>query len=355
MSTKPRRSYLRRPHLWRRPDNGILYILFHEDGLTRKKSTRTRKRAEAEDALRQFEAERAAPRTEGRCRDATIQGGIKDWLADRERPRHGLDEKTLIDYRRWAKNMLAFFSEDRPATEVGRADVRRLLDYLEDNKVSRIQMKRHLTALSMVFNFLITEEAVAANPCHRFRFHAQTQRHRAMPEKVYREMILAMEEEVESASTAKYRALATELLDISTILWFSGLRYVEAIRLRWEDVDLDRGIWTIRSPRNKGGTKTIPMHDEVVRVLQRRRLLGKDGPFSGRRDPIQRSWARFRKRHEKFGPWKFHCMRHSFVSRVRQNFSDVAAKELARHGTATMMDHYTHVEDSDLRAALEAL
>ena len=332
----------------------MFYILYHEGGRTRKKSTRSRRRAEAEAALDAFEKSRADPDTSRPATRTTIQEGVKQWLADRERPRQGLDEKTLLGYRRWARNMLAFFPEGALATEVRRADVRRFLDFLEDRKVSKIQMKRHLTALSMVFNFLLAEEAVLANPCHRYRFDAPTERHKAMPEDVFEAMVKAMEEEVASATTVSKRTLAEELLDISQVLWFSGLRYVEAIRLRWDDIDLDEAIWTIRSPRNKGGTKTIPVHAEVVRVLRRRRLLGQEGPFWGRRDPIQRTWARFRKRHEEFGPWKFHCMRHSFVSRIRSKFSDVAAKELARHETATMMDHYTHIDDSELRRALEA-
>ena len=60
-----------------------------------------------------------------------MQEGIKGWRADRERPRHGLDDRTLFGYRKFARNMLAFFPKEQLAAEVGRADVRLFLDYLE--------------------------------------------------------------------------------------------------------------------------------------------------------------------------------------------------------------------------------
>jgi hypothetical protein len=53
----------------------------------------------------------------------------------------------------------------------------------------------------------------------------------------------------------------------------------------------------------------------------------------------------------------FHCLRHTFISRLAQaGVHPTIAQSLARHSTITLtMDRYTHVRSADQRAALSAL
>ncbi len=53
----------------------------------------------------------------------------------------------------------------------------------------------------------------------------------------------------------------------------------------------------------------------------------------------------------------FHALRHTFISRLaKSGVNPSMAKTLARHSTITLtLDHYTHVLDSDVRAALGTL
>ncbi|MCA9442363.1 MAG: site-specific integrase, partial [Candidatus Omnitrophica bacterium] len=48
-----------------------------------------------------------------------------------------------------------------------------------------------------------------------------------------------------------------------------SLRVQEAFRLRWEDVDLDRGIISIRGEKNQYSDRTIPLPTAVCQILER--------------------------------------------------------------------------------------
>jgi integrase len=149
------------------------------------------------------------------------------------------------------------------------------------------------------------------------------------------------------------RRQAQTVADLVTALWFSGLRSIEALRLLWVDVDLDRATWTIRSPANKGGTVVLPVHREVLTMLRRRRLLGQAGPFQGVGD--REAWRKFKARHPELEQRHLHSLRHSFVTRMVETGNLAAARHTGRHRTPEMTDLYTHVGPETFRAALEAL
>jgi integrase len=86
-------------------------------------------------------------------------------------------------------------------------------------------------------------------------------------------------------SDAGYEAERREaqlVAGLREVLWRSGLRSIEAILLRWEDVELEARTWRIRSPSNMGGDQLLPLHPDLVPVLRRRRLeiSAEAGPFA---------------------------------------------------------------------------
>jgi integrase/recombinase XerD len=77
--------------------------------------------------------------------------------------------------------------------------------------------------------------------------------------------------------------------DERILVWFlrwTGLRLGEALSLRISDVDLDDGTVYVRASKTARGRRAVPITDELrprikewLRVLGRRRLYRKDGPF----------------------------------------------------------------------------
>jgi len=351
-----RRINTRKPRLWRRPGNGLYYIVWTENRNSRKRSTRTDKRAEAEAHLQAFLADYELLRPTRRF--LSLHEGVQEWLADRRRPRQNLQPTTLAQYERYARLFTDHFPPSLRAADVTPAMIRAYLNRREEKqdgkKVGAMTLRKELVALSMVFRFLLREGHVHGNPCNAVQVRARPKRHPAMTDDEFARLRGAMAADLEAAGDPAGRADAQELMDLADVLWHSGLRYVEAIRLRWEDVDLDKILWTIRSPENKGGEQTLPFHPALLPLLRRRRLLGAPGPF---RDywPLLRLWSVFKRRHTEFRGWSWHRMRHAFVTRLRSRGLDAAAMALARHSTPAMSERYTHLDLTTLRKSLEAI
>ncbi len=165
-----------------------------------------------------------------------------------------------------------------------------------------------------------------------------------------------MQGEIEAAPGESERREAQLLADLLDVLWLSGLRSIEAIRLHWKDVDLDARTWRIRSPENKGGDQVLPLHPELVPVLRRRQLetAAEAGPFVVEWH-VRNAWRRFKSRHKEWAGWSLHSLRHGFVTRVRAAAGDAAASHLARHKSKAMTEHYSHFDQETFREALDGL
>ncbi len=352
MVTIRHRSYVRGPHLWKRPPRGLYYILWHEAGVMHKRSTGTANRDDAEAVLEAFLKDRAAPDQPSEA--ITFHDGILQWLADRERPRAGLQPTTLDSYRRWAALFTDFFPPGLLAREVTPHHLRRYLDHREDEGTSPSTLKKELGGMAMVFFFLSREGHPVGNPCRAIRLRARPKRHPAMTDEEFAQLRAAMNQDLKAARGAGEQRDLQELCDLADVLWHSGHRFIDAIRLRWDDINLKTGTWTIRAPENKGGEQTLPIHQAIMPVLHRRKLLGDPGPF---REywPLQRLWTDFKDRHAEFAGWSWHRMRHSFVTRLRRLGMDAAAQALARHKSLSMSTHYTHLKTADLRESLNAI
>ncbi|MDE2100178.1 MAG: tyrosine-type recombinase/integrase [Patescibacteria group bacterium] len=106
--------------------------------------------------------------------------------------------------------------------------------------------------------------------------------------------------------------------DLLLFLLFSGLRKSEAINLRWEDVDLQSGIATIRNTKN-GDDFELPMNEFNWRLLEAR-SLGSNGEgyvFPGKypNRPISAGTKSFVKACKQAGmPFSLHDLRRTFVT-----------------------------------------
>src|SRR5439155_18853931 len=106
--------------------------------------------------------------------------------------------------------------------------------------------------LKSIFSWALRKDLVATSPCAG---HAATREHPR--ERVYRDAELRAV--VEAVSD-------TELEELVPLILFTATRSEEARSARWEDMDLERRVWTIPDVK-QGGTHVLPLSTGAMKVL----------------------------------------------------------------------------------------
>ena len=350
------RSAKTRYRLVKRASNNY-YLYWREEGKPKWKSLGTRSKIEAEKKKKRLLAS-----VEGEIEGIlTIWEGANAWLADKCRPIHGLNKGTISSYRVLTKRIKEFWAFDTLLEEVSTPSVDSFLDYLERTyQLSPSGLKKKLGLLRSFFKWHHERGNMPRNPAVAINLRGvKPERHPAMEQEEYdrlrRDLLDWIERPIPNHARREESVVRDQrqsVLDWVDVLWFSGLRSVEALRLEWDNIDLERRIWTIIGPKNKGGDRVLPMHQVPVDILQRRRDSGILRPF-----PMvaTKRWRTFKL---SFPHWKgtnLHSIRHSFVTRVVLNGHPWAAQMLASHHSTEMTQLYTHAQSDDLREGLDSL
>jgi integrase len=174
-----------------------------------------------------------------------------------------------------------------------------------------------------------------------------------------------------------------DIHDMALLSLHCGLRAGEIFRLTWGDVDLERGILTIRGTHRKAGTqtksgKTRPamMTNALKSMFAARKRLGPGGlvfPKTKSKDRNPARGGRIVQISETFDrtvqdlemnkgatdPRQkvvFHTLRHTFASWLaEQDVNIYTIKNLMGHGTLAMTERYAHLSQSKLRSAVNIL
>jgi integrase len=141
------------------------------------------------------------------------------------------------------------------------------------------------------------------------------------------------------------------------LLMFTGARLREILDLRWEYVDLERGLLFL--PDSKTGKKTIVLGGAALAVLQNLPRVGKfviagndeDKP----RADLQRPWALVSKRADLIG-LRLHDLRHSFASvGAGSGIGLPIIGKLLGHSNSKTTERYAHLAADPLRRASDAI
>jgi len=338
------------PHLWRHP-NGTYYAVWSESGRSRRRSLGTDKHVPACARLKALEEElelgwgQALP-------DLTLGQAAEEWLQERSRRRYGLAGSTLAQYASFVARLQAARLGSLKPSRVTPREISRWLDDLERD-LSPQGCRKRLGLLRMLFRWLIAQGYAARDPVAAVRAPtAPPHRHPATTEDEYsglRRMALA---DLEAATCDLGHREAQLIADLLHLVWLSGLRSIEVYRLTWEDIDIEAATWRIRSPRNKGGDRVLPIHPELLPILRRRRLQGFPGPIPSQHT-VRRIWRAWKRRHGI--QLSLHSLRHGFVTRLARSGHQAAASYLVGHHSPAMTEHYTHLTAEDAREVLEGL
>src|SRR5665647_354202 len=137
----------------------------------------------------------------------------------------------------------------------------------------------------------------------------------------------------------------------------TGMRKSEMFRLKWDDVDSDRGFIHLRDPKG-GKDKTIPLNQAARELLANHPRGNSAFVFPGRggkqRTEIRRPIDRIRKAAglpKDFRP--LHGLRHTYASMLASSgqVDLYTLQKLLTHKSAAMTQRYAHLRDDTLRRA----
>ena len=150
--------------------------------------------------------------------------------------------------------------QDRPIAEIKRGDVRELLDGIEGD----VLPNRVLTVVKTIFRFALSRDWIEASPIEGI----------AKPrEESERDRVLSMDE-------IKHIWIASDLSGFPfghflRVLMLTAQRRTEVAAMRWADVDLAAGTWTLTATDTKSDrAHLVPLPSPAVAILQALPRLG---------------------------------------------------------------------------------
>lgn len=174
-----------------------------------------------------------------------------------------LDKHAKVHKRSWKEDERIINAELLPywkhvkVGDVKRGDVRTLLERIVD-RGAPIMANRTQQLVRKIFNFGIGRELLEANPC--------TQLERPAPSR-QRDRVLS-ETEIRKLWTA-LNAQPAEIAAVFKLRLVTAQRGGEVADMRWQDVDLEAGWWTIPGELAKNGLPhRVPLSSLAVEILQ---------------------------------------------------------------------------------------
>ncbi len=297
---------------------------------------------------------------------ADIDAGI-DPTVERDRAR-GIPyfkDFALNDYMEWAKGAKRSWNADLSKFKnhlIPKWGNRRLTEItFRDVQIYHAQVRqshsagtanRHLSVLSRLFKCAIQWGVVERNPCVGVKkFQENNSYQRFLSPSEIRRLYKAMDD-MNGRSVMTIAALKFLLL--------TGARRSEALTARWENVDLERGIWRIPHTKN-GRAHHVMLSDEAKELLKKLpRVEGSPWVFPGR-DP-SRHVVDPRKCLDQLMDAagleriRIHDLRHTFASLCAQSGHDLyLIKQALNHSDIQVTQRYAHLTSENLRTAVQSV
>lgn len=217
------------------------------------------------------------------------------------------------------------------------------------SKGSPIGVNRELAVLKTLFNKCKTWGLIGAdNPVCAVKLRKEPRT---------RLRWLTSEEEAQLVAAAPEPIRSIIIVGLHT-----GLRVqAEALRLRWEDCDLQRAQLTVQAQCAKNGrSRTVPLNSIVKKTLEHLRRQA-TGPFvfvKSDGSPYRSIRSGFQTACKKAGLSDVtpHVLRHSFASRLVMSGTDLRTLQtLGGWRTLAMVERYAHLSENHKAAAVEKL
>jgi len=250
---------------------------------------------------------------------------------------------------RWHMETILGWFRGKSAEELNPQDIERRLNELASDGRKPATVNRYRTLLSLTFSLAVRNGKLVSNPVRLVKRRKENN-----------ERVRFLDDEEEAVLRSKIREVSpAHELEFDLAL-HTGMRRGEQYGLRWQDVDLKRGIITI--PRSKHGeVRHIPINSVVFTTLQTLRQLGNGlgyvcPRFQGPESRDAREWFNQVLSHAKIQNFRWHDLRHTFASRlVMAGVPLRTVQMLLGHKRIETTLRYSHLSEAHLREAVERL
>jgi site-specific recombinase XerD len=260
----------------------------------------------------------------------------------------------VSSFLRWIQNA----SPDAPPGDLASTDPARiasrarpyLTHLVEVRNASRSYHTQAVSALKILFRAVLRSPELAETI-------PRPKREKRLPNVLSKEEVTRL---IDAAPNPKHRLLLM-------LLYSSGLRVGEAVRLRIDDIDVERGLVRVRD--GKGGkdrytllsTKALAVMRAYREIFGSRRWVFEGGrrgrPYTAR--SVQHVVQRCAVRAGIQRAVTPHTLRHSFATHLLEAGTDLRyIQELLGHGSSRTTEIYTHVSAAHLaniRSPLDVL
>jgi integrase/recombinase XerD len=278
---------------------------------------------------------------------------LLDAFLDYARVERGLSRNTVESYGRDLTSFGEFLEaqgiRDFEAVDLG--VVSEWLQSLAQRGLSPRSAARHLSALRGLMRFLLQENQVRRDPT---RLAARPRLGRRLPRPLPLEQVLAL---IDAPDVAKPRGLRDRAM--LSLMYSSGLRVSELIRLELRDVDLARGVLTAFG---KGGKRRMVPMGEVALGHLEAHLAAQPAPRRGSSSGLvfhsprgapwtrQMVWklvGRYARSAGLPGRVHPHRLRHSFATHLLAGGADLrTVQTFLGHSDIVTTEIYTHVSSA---------
>ena len=250
---------------------------------------------------------------------------------------------------RWRMATLLRWFRNHNASDLNPQEIERRLNELSAEGLKPATLNRYRTLLSLTFSLGVRNGKLTSNPVRLVKRRKENN-----------ERVRFLEDEEEIGLRKKIRESHPSHEAEFDLALHTGMRRGEQFGLRWQDVDLKRGIITI--PRSKHGeVRHIQINSVARAALQTLLQLG-DGlgyvcpRFQGPESREAREWFNQVLRQAKIQNFRWHDLRHTFASRLVMAAVPLRAVQvLLGHKRIETTLRYSHLGEAHLREAVERL
>lgn len=265
--------------------------------------------------------------------------------------------RTVEEYQGLLDRHLLPAFKDRRLDKIDQAAVTRFVHTL---KARPVTANRALAVLSSIYSRAVSWGVVPAgsNPARGVPRFREAKRERFLSAGELQRLgaaLLALEAEGKADPA---HAVSPFAIGAIRLLMFTGMRPGEALALRWEHVDLERGILSL--PDSKTGAKAVHLSAPASLLLSKLPRLADDGRVfpphkkGAREADLESAWRRVRERAELADVRLYDACRHSFASlAVAGGASLYITGALLGHKKASTTQRYAHLSADPLRAVAD--
>jgi integrase len=294
-------------HLEKNP-NGNWYCRYKQNGRWLRTSLRTKSKRQAQHRLNDLDL--SSPKTE-RLAQAVLR-----WLKEQET--RDISPKHYVDLRHAATELSKAFG----SCHIGEIRRAQLLPWFQEQP-------RRLRLARAFFRWCVAEDLRQTDPCLgavAYLEKKEVKRTPRLPDTAIEALLRDLQEH------------CPKLYPLVLFLSETGVRSVDATRLRWKDVLPGRCL--IRPGQGKGHTRFIPATIDLPAEQP-------DTPVFGlSKTQLEGAWRRFKLNQPAWKGTSLHSLRVAVNSRLVEQGQEALARAMLGHSSVDMTAHYTRLHSA---------